>query len=69
MLFRSYLLRSPTGNEYLRLRLLGWLYDYVCLLWSELYLNLAREGRPGAAVASRTQLLSERLTHQSSRAT
>ena len=68
-LLKSYLLRSPTGNEYLRLRLLGWLYDYVCLLWSELYLNLAREGRPDAAVASRTQLLSERLTHQSSRAT
>jgi thiamine kinase len=61
-LLRSYLLRSPRGNEYMRLRLLGWLYDYVCLLWSELYLNLAREGRPDAAVASRTQLLRERLT-------
>jgi hypothetical protein len=59
---KSYLRRSPTGNEYLRLSLLGWLYDYVCLLWSELYLNLARESGSGAAVASRTQLLSERLT-------
>jgi thiamine kinase-like enzyme len=61
-LLKSYLLRPPTGNEYMRLRLLGWLYDYVCLLWSELYLNLAREGRHDAAVASRTQLLRERLT-------
>jgi len=59
---KSYLLRSPTGNEYMRLRVLGWLYDYVCLLWNELYLNLAREGRPDAAVASRMQLLSGRLT-------
>jgi thiamine kinase len=61
-LLKSYLLRSPTGDEYARLRMLGWLYDYVCLLWSELYLNAAREGRPDAAVASRTQLLHERLT-------
>jgi thiamine kinase len=61
-LLKSYLLRLPTGNEYMRLRLLGWLYDYVCLLWSELYLNLTRAGRPDAAVASRTQVLSERLT-------
>jgi thiamine kinase len=61
-LLESYLLRSPTGNEYMRLRLLGWLYDYVCLLWSELYLNPARDGRTDAAVASRTQVLRERLT-------
>ncbi len=64
-LLRSYLMRSPTGNEYMRLRLLGWLYDYVCLLWSELYLNSTGDGR----AAGRAQLLSERLTHQSSRAT
>jgi thiamine kinase len=62
-LLRSYLRRSPTGNEYLRLHLLGWLYDYICLLWSELYLNLAREGRPDAALASRAHLLSARLAH------
>lgn len=61
-LLKCYLLRSPTGNEYMRLRLLGWLYDYVCLLWSELYLNPARDGPPDAAVASRTQRLIERLT-------
>ena len=68
-LLKSYLRRSPTGNEYSRLRLLGWLYDYVCLLWSELYLNLARQGRPGTTVASRMQLLIARLTHQSGRGT
>lgn len=64
-LLRSYLMRAPTGNEYMRLRLLGWLYDYVCLLWSELYLNLTGDGR----AAGRARLLSERLTHQSSRTT
>ena len=64
-LLRSYLLRPPTGNEYMRLRLLGWLYDYVCLLWSRLYLDLTGDGR----AAGRAQRLSERLTHQSSRAT
>ena len=83
-LLGNYLGRSPTGNECLRLRLLGWLYDYVCLLWSELYLYLDRDSRPGAsgqdlgaaqglgepgAVASRAQLLRARLMHQSSRAT
>jgi thiamine kinase len=41
-LLTSYLGRRPTGDEYLRLQLLGWLYDYVCLWWSELYLNLRR---------------------------
>jgi thiamine kinase-like enzyme len=64
-LLRSYLMRTPTGNEYMRLRVLGWLYDYVCLLWSGLYLNLTGDGR----AAVRAQLLSERLTHRSSRAT
>lgn len=82
-LLKAYLGRMPNGSEYLRLRLLGWLYDYVCLLWSELYLNLARDRRPGhapqaidtdqsidelGAVRGRVQLLSERLTHQSGRA-
>ncbi|MEP6884511.1 MAG: choline/ethanolamine kinase family protein [Gammaproteobacteria bacterium] len=54
VLLRDYLGRAPTGNEYMRLRLLGWLYDYVCLLWSELYLNLTREGRADGAVGGRS---------------
>jgi thiamine kinase-like enzyme len=59
-LLAGYLGRQPTGEESLRLQLLGWLYDYVCLWWSELYLNLRRPilrrpnllqgGPPGVAV-------------------
>jgi thiamine kinase-like enzyme len=48
-LLASYTGRPPTRNEYLRLRLLGWLYDYVCLLWSELYLRTHRGEPPGVA--------------------
>jgi aminoglycoside phosphotransferase (APT) family kinase protein len=43
-LLTRYAGRPPTHDECLRLRLLAWLYDYVCLLWSELYLNLHRAG-------------------------
>lgn len=69
-LLASYAGRPPTRNEVSRLQLLGWLYDYVCLLWSELYLNLYRNGRPGVhapagdpqgGVAARAQLLAARL--------
>ena len=48
-LLSKYMGRLPTRDEYLRLQLLGWLYDYVCLLWSELYLNLHRGAVHGAA--------------------
>jgi thiamine kinase-like enzyme len=41
-LLTNYAGRAPTGEESRRMRLLGWLYDYVCLLWSELYLSLPR---------------------------
>jgi hypothetical protein len=46
------------------------LYDYVCLLWCELYLNLYRDARPGVAApddatvngaAARAQQLAARL--------
>ena len=64
-LLRNYLGRAPTRDEHVRLLLLGWLYDYVCLLWSELYLNLRRgvpqaDAAPGG-VAARAQLLAARL--------
>ena len=49
-LLGSYLGRPPSGGECLRLQLLSWLYDYVCLLWSELYLNLQRAARADVAV-------------------
>jgi thiamine kinase len=69
-LLASYTGRPPTPNEYLRLQLLGWLYDYVCLLWSELYLNRHRGeppcvdtlgGTPGDDIADRARLLAARL--------
>ncbi len=60
----------PTSGEESRLKLLCWLYDYVCLLWSELYLKKPR-GRDGWAAAAaaaaaesvsgRGRLLAERL--------
>src|SRR5882757_308287 len=46
-LLASYTGRPPARADYLRLQLLGWLYDYVCLLWSKLYVNLHRNERPG----------------------
>ncbi len=49
-LLASYAGRPPTENERLRLRLLSWLYDYVCLWWSEVYLSTRRGFRPGIAV-------------------
>jgi hypothetical protein len=72
-LLASYTGRPPAGNDYSRLQLLGWLYDYVCLLWCELYLKLHRRERPGVpapaaapadpqgGVAARAGLLAARL--------
>ena len=48
-LLASYTGRRPNDHEYSRLQLLIWLYDYVCLCWSELYLILQHAGRPGVA--------------------
>ena len=64
-LLAAYMGRPPTQGEQQRLRRLGWLYDYVCLLWSQLYLNLRSDARQdGAAregVAARARLLAARL--------
>jgi hypothetical protein len=44
------------------LRLFLWLYDYVCLLWSRLYLNvLGAQGEAGKGIAERARLLDARL--------
>ena len=43
-LLTNYLGTAPTIDQWQRLRLLMWLYDYVCLLWSELYLNSRHDG-------------------------
>jgi len=59
-LLANYTGRAPTGDEWSRLQLLIWLYDYVCLLWSELYLNLRRGAAP-KSVAARARLLRTRL--------
>jgi thiamine kinase len=66
----QYLGRTPAPDERLRLQRLAWLYDYVCLLWSELYLKLhGGAGNAGSedGVARRARLLAARLMHPSSR--
>jgi aminoglycoside phosphotransferase (APT) family kinase protein len=65
-ILEDYLGRPAVPAESDRLRRAVWLYDYVCLLWSELYLD-RRRGRDadsqGAAegVAARAVHLAERL--------
>ena len=56
----GYLERPAGEHESERLRLLTWLYDFVCLLWSELYLTQG-VGDPGGEVAARARLLALRL--------
>jgi thiamine kinase-like enzyme len=60
-LLSDYLQTTPAQQEWRRLRLLLWLYDYVCLLWCELYLNVLGEQGGGAGVAERARLLDARL--------
>jgi len=59
-LLAGYLERPPRRADEERLELLVWLYDYVCLLWSELYLK-TRPGPAGAPVFERAEHLQERL--------
>jgi thiamine kinase-like enzyme len=59
LLLLSYLGRTPRDEETERLGHLAWLYDYVCLLWSELF--AARGGSEARAVSARARLLAERL--------
>jgi thiamine kinase-like enzyme len=65
-LLSDYLQTTPAQQDWRRLRLFLWLYDYVCLLWSRLYLSVMGEQGPvgqGAAqgIAERTRLLDARL--------
>jgi hypothetical protein len=46
-------------NQWQRFRLLLALYDYVCLLWSQLYLSVRNSEANG--VAERARLLDARL--------
>jgi thiamine kinase-like enzyme len=50
---------AQAASEAARYRLMLWLYDYVCLLWSELYLNLRHDR--GNRVAERLRQLDARL--------
>ncbi len=73
LLLHRYLGREPTPAQMGRLRRLAWLYDYVCLLWSELYLSSRSDGgeagkdpprdAPGDAVRARAERLADRLRH------
>ena len=67
LLLHLYLGRAPTTGQAKRLRRLSWLYDYVCLLWSELYSSSRSDGgeaardAPGKAVGARAKRLANRL--------
>ena len=58
-LLGNYLGTAPSQAEWLRLSVMMWLYDYVCVLWSELYLNTRAGGAPD--IARRASLLDARL--------
>jgi thiamine kinase-like enzyme len=42
-LLNSYFGSTPNPDRWARFQLLAWLYDYVCLLWSDLYLAQRRD--------------------------
>jgi thiamine kinase-like enzyme len=58
-LLTCYLGNAPISSQWQRFRLLLALYDYVCVLWSQLYLTVRHEGANG--VAERARLLDARL--------
>jgi thiamine kinase len=60
-LLAAYLGRPPTGEDAMRLGHLSWLYDYVCVLWSELYLSL-RGGSADSGIGARARILAARLS-------
>ena len=59
MLLASYLGSAPTANDLARFSLLGWLYDYVCLLWSGIYGAAGRD--PLGLIGARARQLDARL--------
>jgi thiamine kinase len=64
LLLQRYLGRPPAADDEARLQTLVWLYDYVCLLWSDLYLRL-RKGAAAAGIGARALQLAARLDHES----
>jgi thiamine kinase len=61
-LLTCYLGSAPTAEQWRRLQLLLWLYDYVCLQWSVLYLYRQAAGPAAASIAARAALLDARLS-------
>jgi len=59
-LVEGYLERPAAHADLERLAAWVWLYDYVCLLWSELYL-IRRPGAHRAEIAARAEVLATRL--------
>jgi thiamine kinase-like enzyme len=61
-LLADYLQGVPAQIHWARFRLLLWLYDYVCLLWSQLYLTVRdAQDEAGKGIAKRARLLDARL--------
>ncbi|HLN50017.1 MAG TPA: choline/ethanolamine kinase family protein [Steroidobacteraceae bacterium] len=60
LLLERYLGRQPGTADASRLEHLVWLYDYVCLLWSEVYATL-RPDIPGDAISALARRLAQRL--------
>ena len=60
VLLASYLGRPASDEEARRLENLAWLYDYVCLLWSEVYCGAARAST--GLILERGRVLAGRLS-------
>jgi len=63
LLLKAYLGRQPDPADEERLNLLGWLYDYICWLWGELYLRI-RADSAADGIRARAQWLTARLLHE-----
>jgi thiamine kinase-like enzyme len=61
LLLRAYLGRTPVPAESHRLHILAWLYDYVCVLWSLVYLAERSGGESAPSVARRAERVATRL--------
>ena len=59
-LLAAYLQRPPEAVEIRRLQAQIWLYDYVCLLWSDVYVERCAAG-DSAMVTDRAALVAARL--------
>jgi thiamine kinase-like enzyme len=64
LLLASYLGRPAAREEERRLELLAWLYDYVCLLWSEVYCGATEIS--DRLILERGRLLAARLVRRAS---